>query len=352
MGGGVVEFSDVLARRLGPSVRAEWFTTGQRPGVLGKVFRTMMPFVDAFRLALVLLSQRHDVYHLNPSFVRRALIRDALFILLLRVFGRKKILVFFRGWNQELFDDVALSPVKRRLFLAVYRRAKLTLVLGARFEHELRRIGFPRERIRTITTTFDGELLRQVSRQRTGNEIQILFIARFVATKGIYLLLEAVRRVCNRDPRIVLVMAGDGEERESAQRWVKENGIADKVHFPGYVKETRKAQLLIDSDIFALPSYHGEGCPNALLEAMGAGLAVVVTDVGGIPDIVRNGINGYLIAPRDVDAIESAICRLVDDPGKRAAISANNYSEAWSKYEAAVVVPKLEGHYRSVALTD
>jgi glycosyltransferase involved in cell wall biosynthesis len=352
LGGGVVEFSAVLRRRLGADVRADWFLTGRRPGALGKALRAVMPFVDALRLAALLGRERHDVYHLNPSLVPRAVFRDALFLLVLRLFRRGPVLVFFRGWDTRFFSRIAASGALLGLFRWVYGYADRLVVLGSSFAESLAEAGFAPETIHTLTTMFDGELFDHAPRVRDpeDGEVRILFMARFVAAKGLFELLEAFRRLAREDQRLTLCLAGDGEERARAEAWCRQHGLEDRVKFPGYVGGTDKALALVNADIFALPSRHGEGCPNALLEAMAAGLPVVVTPVGGIPDIVRDGVHGLVVPPDSTEALETALRLLIRDRRLRAKMGHRNREEAWKLYEANAVTARLESHYLSLAL--
>lgn len=348
LGGGVVEFAEVLKRRLSPSIRMEWFLTGRRPGPLGKAFRTIIPILDSFRLLARLVTDRHDIYHLNTSVVPRSVWRDGIFLLILRLFRKHNVLVFFRGWDTEYFNHIASSRYGRFLFMQTFGHAARVLVLSSVFANDLRMLGFPPASIHVITTMFDGDTLRHAVRSRKDTDVRILFLARFVSAKGVYQLLEAFRRASLDDSRLTLTLAGDGDEGMNLQEWCNQRGLLDRVSFPGYVRGAQKAQFLVDSDIFVLPSHHSEGCPNALLEAMAAGLPIIVTPVGGIPDIVRDGVHGLVIPPRDTDALESALRKLVADPGLRAAMARMNRAEAWNKFEAGSVTTRLEAHYWSL----
>jgi len=93
LGGGVAAFDELFRRKLSASIQAEQFLAGRRPGFFGRTFRAVVPFYDAIRLAWLLTVRRHDVYHLNPSLVPRAIIRDGLFLLVLRLFRRRQVLV-------------------------------------------------------------------------------------------------------------------------------------------------------------------------------------------------------------------------------------------------------------------
>lgn len=349
VGGGVVNFTGVLERHLDRTFETEKFIIGQRAGLSGRFLRMIVPLYDALRLARVLSRRRHDIYHVNPSLVPRAIVRDGLYLLVLRAFRRRNVLVFIHGWNEECYRRIAESTPARFLFRLAYGRAARVLVLASSFAKKLEGLGLEPARIRVVTTMFEGAPLREAQRPRDDSEVRILFLARFVAEKGVYQLLEAFREVVARHPDALLTMAGDGPERQRAETWCATHGLADRVRFPGYVEGAAKARLLLESDIFALPSYHGEGCPVALLEAMGAGLPVIVTPVGGVPDIVEDGVNGIVLDNVDTRSIAEALLRLVRDRDMRAAMGRVNRDEAWRKYEAGQVTSNIAGEYLALA---
>lgn len=348
--GGVAAFNDALKQHFSGDVEATWFFTGQRPGLGGRLFRLGMPIFDALRLATLLAVKRPDVYHLNPSFDSRSILRDGLFLLVLRLFQRRRILVFFRGWDKRCVRAIARSKWKCGIFRWVYGYAARVLVLGSDFVDDLHNLGLDPEAIHRITTMFDGRLFRGVQPGRKAPGVRIIFLGRLVASKGIYELLEAFRRISSDDTDLKLMIAGDGEDRQRAEDWCRSNGIQDRVRFAGRVSGIEKAQLLLDSDIFVLPSY-SEGCPNSMLEAMAAGLPLVVTAVGGIPDVVEDGVNGFFVSCRDPDSIEVTLRKLLADPSLRESVSIENRQTAWQHYEATVVTGHIEKHYQSIADT-
>jgi glycosyltransferase involved in cell wall biosynthesis len=348
-GGGVVNFLELLKHELSAEIETEHFLVGQRPGKRGALFRPLLPLYDALALAASLAHQNHDVYHLNPSLVPRSTWRDGLFLLVLRIFRRRNTLVFFRGWDPDYYDHISRSRLLRYLFRFSYSGAARFLVLAKRFADQLEALGFPPAAIHVVTTMFDGRLLRVTRRQRVDDCVRILFLARLVAGKGIHELIEGFRKARLQNPKLELIIAGDGPEAQRAQASCRQLDLENHVRFVGYVRTQEKAQLLVDSDIFVLPSYYNEGCPNALLEAMGAGLPVVVTPVGGIPDIVEDTVNGVVLSRCDVDLIASALLQLGGDEALRNAMGERNRTTAWARYEAKVVTASIEAHYRDIA---
>ncbi len=129
-----------------------------------------------------------------------------------------------------------------------------------------------------------------------------LYLGRLLKTKGVYELLEAARKVKAR-----VVLAGDGPERERLREMAGEN-----VELVGFAVGRRKEELLRGAYALVLPSYH-EGMPYALLEGMAWGIPAVATEVGGVPQLVRHGVEGLLVPPRDAEALAEAMGRLLED---------------------------------------
>lgn len=351
-GGGVAHFVDVLTRHLGSGIEVESFLVGRRDDRLGSLFRPVLPVYDALRLAVRLLRRRHDVYHLNPSLLPLSVLRDGLFLIVLRIFRRPGLLVFFHGWNADFYQRIRNSRIWSALFRFAYGNASRILVLASAFKHEIEALGLPSGTVRVMTTMFEGNAFRQVSRSRNDAEVRVLFLSRLVAAKGVYQLLEAFRELSLSHSNCRLIMAGDGPEGQGARAWCLRHGLQERVRFPGYVKGNEKAQLLADSDIFVLPTSHGEGCPIALLEAMAAQLPVIVTAKGGIPDIVCPDVNGIVLESPASEAIRAALERLVNDSELRSVMGGKNKIDAWHRYEAAIVTARVESHYRDVARDD
>ena len=344
--GGVVEFVNVLAANLAVSViRVE---IGCRLGPQSAVARWLRPAQDCIKLMRVLRTQQIDLVHLNPSLDAKALLRDGLFMAVLLAVSRfPAIVVFFHGWESKTEALIERNWFLRFAVRKVFNGAAAIIVLSPRFKQSLIAMGFDTHKIRVMSTMFDGRLFEGQNRNAGCSGKTLLFLSRFVREKGVYELLEGFRQASERLRDLTLVMAGDGPEREALDRWVESRGLRDRVRFTGFVRGEDKAKVLLDADIFVFPSY-SEGCPMSLLEAMAAGLAIIATAVGGIPDIVQDGENGVLLGDLSPQAIAAAIERMVSDQRLCERVKENNRRKAWEKYEAKVVTRRLEAIYEEV----
>ncbi len=348
--GGVGNFIRILKQRLRPTTDIRRFVNGRRHGERGKAASIRRMLADYARFAWLALRRRFDVYHFNPEMDVRSLPRECLFMLILILFGRRNYIVFFRGWNWDEFGQIDATPWLRRYVLFALRRASRVIVLSESFREALLRQGLPAERVQVMTTMFDGRLVK--ARHRADGPVKhaptLLFMARFVEEKGVYQLVEAVRLLKDDFPDLTLVMGGDGPEMEGLTAKTEALGIADRVRFPGYVRRDQKAKVFDEATIFVFPSYYWEGLPNAILEAMGAGLPIIAHPIAGVPEVMSDPENGLFLESVSAVEIAAGIRRMLADPGYMAETSARNIDKAWSQYESAVVSRRIEDVYRTV----
>jgi len=149
----------------------------------------------------------------------------------------------------------------------------------------------------------------QIERSYRHNPVNVLFLGRLGRRKGIYDLIEVIHAFKGREIRFVL--AGDGDV-DHVKSLVNDNDMSEIVHIPGWVGSDEVVDLLREADIYVLPSYD-EGLPMGLLEAMAAGLPVISTTIGGIPEAISDSVNGYLIEPGNKEQLTKYIQLLLDD---------------------------------------
>jgi glycosyltransferase involved in cell wall biosynthesis len=142
--------------------------------------------------------------------------------------------------------------------------------------------------------------------------ICMLMAGNVARNKGSREFYEAFKRMSVRYPALSAVWVGDGPDAPLLRRRAKEDGLADRLHITGRVPRPRVLEWMRAADLMLFPS-HAEGLPNVVMEAMAAGLPVVSTDVGGVREIIADGVSGIVVPPEDVPAMTHAIERMLED---------------------------------------
>lgn len=177
----------------------------------------------------------------------------------------------------------------------------------------------------------------------------VLFLGRLEAEKGIYDLLEAVAGVRANVPDLRLVCAGEGD-RIGVARYAERLGIADAVKFTGWVGPSGKRALLEHAAIFALPSYK-EALPASLIEAMGAGIPVIASPVGGIAEVVVDGATGFLVGAGDTKSLRRALERLLADRALARRMGDAARQAVFSKFDARRAIGVVEDLYEALGVS-
>jgi glycosyltransferase involved in cell wall biosynthesis/Ser/Thr protein kinase RdoA (MazF antagonist) len=152
--------------------------------------------------------------------------------------------------------------------------------------------------------------------------LQVLTVAALNKTKGFPFLIDAISRLVKQGVDVECNIVGTGPRRAAIEHWVKEFGVADRVHLLGILPQHEIARRLHECDVFVLPSMIAldgamDGLPVALIEAMAAGRPVVASTISGIPELVEDGVNGFLVDATHAERIAQAIQRLAEDPELR-----------------------------------
>jgi glycosyltransferase involved in cell wall biosynthesis len=167
-------------------------------------------------------------------------------------------------------------------------------------------------------------------------------VARLVPQKAQQYLIEAARIVAAARPDVRVALVGEGDERAALEAQARALGVSEQVVFAGF--RANIPDILAASDVFVLSSLW-EGMPVALLEAMAAGCVAVVTDVGGVGQLVRDGETGFLVPPGDAAALAAALLACLNDPARARRIGAAGQAWVEQEYGMRAWVTKLENLY-------
>ncbi|MBJ7595200.1 MAG: glycosyltransferase family 4 protein [Candidatus Dormibacteraeota bacterium] len=187
--------------------------------------------------------------------------------------------------------------------------------------------GFPVSRMYMVPSRID---IRRTEPGAAHQPVRIATAARLETHKGIDVLLDACARLNGRTPLVHLDIYGDGSLRAELER--RAAGSALDVTFHGNVSDVR--ERLLDADIFVLPS-RGENLPITILEAMAVALPVVASRVGGVAELVDDGVSGRLVEPDDVAALAQALTPLIADSHQRAAMGRAGVARVAEHFDAA-----------------
>jgi len=245
---------------------------------------------------------------------------------------------FFRGLERALARSttrlVAVSPEVRDDLV------ELGIAPPGRFS--VIRLGIPLDA--RITGGGDGAPLRRLFGVRE-DEFVVGWIGRMTGIKRLPDVLAAFRRLCERGIDARLCLVGDGPDREQVEQAAHDLGVARRTLFVGYQRDVAPYYAFFDA--LVLPSGN-EGTPVVAIEALAAGRPVVATRVGGIPDVVEDGEDGFLVAPGDVDGIAAALERLARDRALRRRLGEHGRARVVPRYRVERLVDDVDALYREL----
>jgi phosphatidylinositol alpha-mannosyltransferase len=172
---------------------------------------------------------------------------------------------------------------------------------------------------------------------------KLLFVGRLDARKGFPIAVGAFARLAATHPELRLIVVGDGPERDAVHVLPPE--LRARVTMLGVVPNAELPTVAAACDLYLGPSTGGESFGVVLIEAMAAGLPVVASDTPGYDEVVRDGIDGLLVRPRDADALAVAAGRVLDDPDLAGRLIAAGRDRAGG-FDWSIVVERLEDVYR------
>ena len=283
---------------------------------------------------------RIDFVHIHLA-SRNSTWRKMCFILPAILVGKPYIL-HLHGAEYQVFFNSECGPLRRFLVRRMFACAATVIVLSTQWKEFIASIS----NNNNVLIIPNSVPIRSQEKQVHPDQFNLVFLGRLGQRKGIYDLLEAMKIIVVQHPEVKLFCGGDGEVEE-VQRFVKDNGLEENYLYLGWVDSTEKDELFSKCDIFVLPSYN-EGLPMGILEAMSYGIPVISTRVGGIPDAILDGDEGFLVTPGDVMALAKCILLLVEDPTFKKHMSDLALKKAAEQFSIERIAPRLEKLYESL----
>lgn len=241
------------------------------------------------------------------------------------------------------FDKLYTNAGKKKKMLVekVWGKCDKFIVLSEAWKEKFSCI-IPKEKM-TVVENY-SRLQPETDRSKCNN--QILFLGAINPMKGCLDMVDVIYNLNKLCPQIKMIIAGDGEI-DAVKVKAKEKGVLENLIFPGWVRNEEKDELLKNSDIFFLPSYT-EGMPMSILDAMGYGLPIVSTNVGGIPRLVQEGVNGKLYTPGDVAGMAKGLWEFLNDTEQRVEYGKKSRAIVEERYSLEKHLEKIELIYESI----
>jgi glycosyltransferase involved in cell wall biosynthesis len=296
------------------------------------------------RLARCIRHERAKIVHIHTC-SGFTFWRDSLHALAARVLGCRVIWHVHGARFDEFFGS--LRNVSRWLSRRALRSAGAVIVLGPSWEDKLRDLA-PGAAWRIVP---NGVPIPPARPWNNGNrQFTVLYLSSLDPRKGPRDLVSAAALAFNSGLTGAVVLAGSETERgqkDALLGRIAECGCDSRVRLVGAVSGPEKERVLVDADCFVLPSY-AEGLPMAMLEAMAYGMPVIVTRVGAIPEVVTDGVEGFLIEPGDVKALADRLLQMERDPTLRHRMGLAARKRVEQDYSIETMIERLLAIYDQV----
>jgi glycosyltransferase involved in cell wall biosynthesis len=320
--GGNEYFHFEAGRRDGERKGAGWFL---RQISLGLKFRRAIH------------EKKIDVVHINTALAPLSIVRDAF----LTQNAARPVLLHLHGGR--FFTQKFGSNFLKQLTAYMLGRAKTVLVLSE-IEKDFIQSNWENLDVRVLENAVALDEIKP--RKPETNEKTIVFLGRLHEDKGLREIIEACRILKNENFNFDFKCFGAGEAKDSFTREM--TGIlGEKFSYGGVVSGAEKWRALAASDIFLLPSRY-EGLPVALLEAMAAGCVPVASNIGSVREVVRDGVNGFLVAPGDVAQIVEKLKLLLSENSDLGALRRSARETIEKRFNFKDYIKKLEAIYEEI----
>ena len=309
-------------------------------GKLTKIFQALIGY---FHFAKVMIVNKPDIVHIHSSF-GASFYRKIPFIYMAS-WVKKPIINHIHASEFDLFYTNAKKEKKAKI-RKVYNKCDVLIALSEEWKEKYSVI-VPSEKIVVIEnySIIHENTLKERLQRKSNN--QVLFLGKISKGKGCYDIPAVVEKVQKTVPDVKFVLAGDGEI-EQIRSLLKERKVESHVLFPGWVRDASKDAILRECDVFFLPSYN-EGMPMSILDAMGYGLPIISTIVGGIPKIVHDSENGYLFETGDIDGFSTGIIQLLQNKQLQNQYCIGSHEIVKKKHTLEYHLSLLETLYKKVS---
>lgn len=281
----------------------QFIPTWRNGNILVKIWYAVYSYV--FFIWYMLFVRSVKIVHIQGA-AFASFERNVFFVKVGKLFGKKVVMHMHCADFESYYNP---SKHKQRIVDTI-NACDLYLVLSDSWKQYFESIGVKSNIIKVLNNTITPPVAKRV--KRSTDILNLLYLGVIGQRKGIYDILNALKD--NKDffkGKVVLRIGGNQEE-EKLQACINEYGLQGMVKFEGFVSGEKKIECLNWADVYILPSFN-EGLPIGILEAMSYRHPIISTPVGGIPEVVKDGVNGIMVKPGNVQEIAKAISAFVRD---------------------------------------
>lgn len=305
----------------------------------GCKFMKLLCFIYSYiKMIFCLVFTNIHIVHVHVA-SRKSFYRKSFYIKLAKL-CKKKILLHMHGGEFDIFYWQECNENQRRKITKVLNMSNRIISLGEEWKKRISK--YCSTQVTVVYNSVDVEKLNLYDI----NSKNVLFLGRLEKTKGIFDLIEAAQFVIKEEKNINFILAGDGDLLKITNIIIDKK-LENNFKLLGWIDSNEVKNLLKDTMCYVLPSYN-EGMPMSILEAMSFGIPIVSTNVGGIPEIIENSVNGFLIKPGDVQALSDSILFLSKNPRNKKEISISNFNKVNKKYSNDINCKILSNIYEEL----
>lgn len=274
--------------------------------------------------------------------------KNSVFVLISKLMFRRVIISIHGGGFRDFFREIPI--IGRRYVELILSKCDAVRVLSKGWaDFFINEIGIEKEKVFSIPNGLNLNVFDQKSKPKriSKSPINLLFLGYVGRNKGIFDLLRSAGSLKREGHKFKLLIVGPEAEVgaiNKAYNLIREEGIEGLVEVVGEKERSKAIEYYKTSHIYVLPSYN-EGLPYGILEAMAAGLPIVSTPVGAIPEIIEEGINGFLVKPGDRRGLTAKIRILLMDESLRNEMGKRNRAKVAKEYSLGSVVGQFKRLY-------
>lgn len=284
--------------------------------------------------------QKINIVHIHMA-ERGSVYREGIVLLVSKLMRCKTIIHMHGATIEDWYNDQ--PNILKKIICFILGRADKILVLGYVWEKFMKKLIKNKSKIEVV---YNAVYVPNVNNYNTYAE-EIMFLGVLIERKGIDDLLQALLNIKDKLPFKIKVKLYGADKNGNIKKKISLYGLESFVEYYGWLTEKNRSQCFSKAMLNILPSYN-EGLPMTILETMSYGIPNIATNIAAIPEAIRNGEDGILVEPGDVDALGEAILSLVNDKEARNKFSQNSYYRVKSEFDIKLHLNKLYKLYEAL----